>query len=152
MKILNKKAFAVIEYAMILIIVIGAFLVMRSYIQRGIFGMSARAGQSFAYGRQYDPQKTIECGFDGITGSWYDTNCFKNAGCALGNASCEQSCLVNSSCKNVCAPVSCSAACGTGTDNCGNPCTGTAGCDASGPGGAPDVPAPHVPAPSPTQT
>ena len=130
MKILNKKAFSVVEYAMVFVIVIGAFLVMRSYIQRGIFGMQARAGQSFAFGRQYDPQKTIECGFDG--GIWYDINCFKSLGCSLGNSSCELSCP-GSSCSQLCIPTSCSAACGPGMDNCGNPCTGVTGCNADGP-------------------
>jgi hypothetical protein len=32
----------------------------------------------------------------------------------------------------VCAPVSCSNTCGPGTDNCGNPCTGTTSCTADG--------------------
>jgi hypothetical protein len=133
MNTLNKKAFALIEYVMIFIIVMGAFLVMRSYIQRGIFGMSSRTGKTFAFGRQYDPQKTVDCGFDGITGSWYDNNCFKASKCTLGNATCEQGCLAGSSCANQCVPVSCSSPCGAGTDNCGNPCTGTSGCDVNGP-------------------
>jgi len=124
MKMLNKKAFAVIEYVMVLIIVIGAFLVMRNYIQRGIFGLWGQAGQSFAFGRQYDPQKTVECGFDEFTGNWYDSNCFKNLGCSDGNAQCEQNCP-GTMCGQVCEPMYCSATCGQGVDNCGNPCTGS---------------------------
>ncbi len=129
----NKKAFSVVEYVVLVVIVIGAFIVMRSYIQRGIFGMSSQAGQSFSFGRQYDPQKTIECGFDGITGNWYDTNCFKSLGCSIGNSACEQNCP-GSGCKQLCQPAYCSATCGAGTDNCGNPCTGVTGCGNQGGG------------------
>jgi len=89
---MNKKAFSVVEYVTVFIIIIGAFLVMRNYIQRSIFGMSANAGQNFAFGRQYDSQKSIECSFDEVTGNWYDANCFKSQGCAIGNAACEQNC------------------------------------------------------------
>jgi len=133
MKIFKKQAFAVIEYVTILLIVMGAFLVMRSYIQRGIFSMHAKAGQGFAYGRQFDPQRTVECSYDGLTGIWYDENCFKAANCSLGGLACEQGCLTNSSCSSTCTPTYCSSACGTGTDNCGNPCTGTTGCNVDGP-------------------
>ena len=100
MKILNKKAFAVIEYALLFILVIGAFLVMRSYIQRGLFGSWEQTGQTFAYGRQYDPQTTVECGFDDLTNKWYDRNCFKSQGCILGDPACESNCP-NSSCNQL---------------------------------------------------
>ena len=53
-----------IEYAVLFVIIIGAFLIMRNYIQRGVFGMWGQSGQSFGFGRQYDSQKTIECSFD----------------------------------------------------------------------------------------
>ena len=75
MKILNKKALSVVEYTLLLVIVIGAFLIMKNYIQRGMFGSWAKTGQSFAFGRQYDSQRTIECATDGSV--WYDNNCFK---------------------------------------------------------------------------
>jgi len=96
MEILNKKAFSVIEYTLLFVIIIGAFLVMRNYIQRGIFGLWVQPGQSFAFGRQYDSQKTIECAFDDHTNLWYDRNCFTSSGCAIGDASCENSCSASS--------------------------------------------------------
>ena len=61
-------------------------------MQRGIFGMWGQSGKSFAFGRQYDSQKTIECDFDGQTNLWYDHNCFTSSGCAIGSAGCENSC------------------------------------------------------------
>jgi len=59
MKIFNKNAFSVIEYAILFVIIIGAFLLMRDNIQRGIYGLWGQSGKSFAYGRQYDPQKQL---------------------------------------------------------------------------------------------
>jgi hypothetical protein len=98
MKILNKKAFSVVEYTVLFIIIIGAFLIMRNYMQRGIFGMWGKAGQSFAFGRQYDSQKTIECSFDEQSNLWYDRNCFLS----LSNQQCDTVCqegIMNSSCQ-----------------------------------------------------
>lgn len=77
-----------IEYVMMFVIVIGAFLVMRSYIQRGIFSMPAQAGKGFAFGRQYDPQTTIECSYDAQSGLWYDYNCRKTTGGACLTTTC----------------------------------------------------------------
>ena len=76
MKIINNRAFAILEFALMFIIVIGAFIIMRNYIQRGAYGNWHKAGQAFAFGRQYDSQKTIECDFDQTYNQWYDHNCF----------------------------------------------------------------------------
>jgi hypothetical protein len=106
MKILNKRAISIIEYSLLFIIVIGAFLIMKSYIQRGIYGKWEQAGQSVAFGRQYDPQKTIECSFDDQSNQWYDRNCYdfyaKNNECN-GDVSCQES-IINSA---VCSASSC---------------------------------------------
>ena len=101
MKIMNKKAFAVIEYTVLFVIVIGAFLIMRNYIQRGIFGLWGQTGQSFAFGRQYDPQKTMECSFDPQSGLWYDDNCFQsvsNRTCVSGDIACQEAIITGGSC------------------------------------------------------
>jgi hypothetical protein len=78
MNFLNKKAYSVVEYTVLFVIIMGAFLVMRNYIQRGVFSQWAQTGQSFAFGRQYDPQKTVECGFDDQSNMWYDRNCYES--------------------------------------------------------------------------
>jgi len=79
MKNLNKKAFAAVEYVVLFVIVMLVFFYMRDYIQRGIFGMWGQSGKSFAFGRQYDSRRSIECGFDGQSNTWYDYNCFVTA-------------------------------------------------------------------------
>ena len=102
MKILNKKAFSVVEYVVLFVVIIGAFLIMRNYIQRGLFGTWRQTGQSFAFGRQYDSQKTIECDFDEQTNVWYDHNCAQ-AQCN-GVSSCIESAVAG------CQTSSCSSA------------------------------------------
>ena len=100
-KILNKKAFSVVEYTVLFVIIIGAFLVMRNYIQRGIFGLWGQSGQSFSFGRQYDPQKTIECAFDEQSNLWYDRNCFlslSNQQCSSGDTVCQEKIITGGSC------------------------------------------------------
>ncbi len=104
MKSLNKKSFSVIEYTVLLVIIIGAFIIMRNYIQRGVFGMWGRSGQSFAYGRQYDPQKTIECDFDERTGVWYDHNCAASQ-CPNRNITCIEGAVIGCQTSS-CSPVS----------------------------------------------
>jgi len=109
MRGVDKKAFSIIEYTILIVIIIGAFLVLRDYVQRGINGMWAGAGQGFGYGRQYDPQKTIECAYDMPSGKWYDRNCFEQAvgslspPCASGDTNCEapaiSGCVVGSCAK-----------------------------------------------------
>ena len=105
-KIFNKKAFSVIEYVTLLVILIGAFLVMRNYIQRGIYGAWGQSGQSFGFGRQYDAQKTVECGFDGQYNVWYDRNCFKTqSNHCQGDTSCDEGVITS----GVCTSPSCNA-------------------------------------------
>jgi hypothetical protein len=97
MKILNKKAFSIFEYTVLFIIIVGAFLIMRNYIQRGIYGQWGKSGQSVGFGRQYDPQKSIECGFDEQSGLWYDHNCVESL-CPGGSPTCMQKIITGGSC------------------------------------------------------
>ena len=97
-----------VEYTVLFVIIIGAFLVMRNYIQRGIFGLWGQSGQNFAFGRQYDSQKTIECAFDEQSNLWYDLNCFRslsNQECSSGDTVCEEGIM-----KSNCQTASCSSA------------------------------------------
>jgi hypothetical protein len=86
-----KKGFSVVEYVVLFVIIISAFLVMRTHMQRGIYSMWGQAGQSFAYGRQYDPQKTIECAFDEQSKLWYDHNCYQSLSPSCnGDTTCQE--------------------------------------------------------------
>ena len=84
---------AVLEYAIFMIIIITALLAMKGPIVRAFNGHWKVSGDSFAFGRQYDPQKTVECSFDAESNQWYDQHCYayyvNSTGCN-GNALCEQ--------------------------------------------------------------
>ena len=99
---LKKKGTSLLEYIALFIIIISAFVVMRPYIQHGIHGNWAKTGQAFAYGRQWDSQKSIECAYDDISNKWYDRNCFDYSvsvdGCN-GNLNCEENIITNKSCQ-----------------------------------------------------
>ena len=74
---------------------------MQGYIQRGINGNWGQTGQSFAFGRQYDSQKTVDCAFDGQSSNWYDHNCYEfyiNAYACEGNTDCEENIIINGTC------------------------------------------------------
>jgi hypothetical protein len=76
---------------------------MKGYIQRGMNGKLQQTGQSFAYGRQYDSQKTIECAFDDVSNQWYDSNCYeyyKNANGCNGDPSCQESIITTGTCSS----------------------------------------------------
>jgi len=72
---MNKKAISIVEYTLLFVIVLSAFLVMKNSIQRGFYGSWAQSGQSFAFGRQYDSGKSIDCEFDDKSNTWFDRNC-----------------------------------------------------------------------------
>lgn len=100
-KMTNKKGLSIIEFMVLFVIIIAAFMIMRNYIQRGLFGKWKEAGQSFTYGRQYDPSKTVECSFDEQSNLWYDRNCFdylKSTPSCVSNSSCDEAIITNGSC------------------------------------------------------
>lgn len=88
-----------VEYVVLFVIIVGAFLIMRNYIQRGVFGTWGQTGQSFAFGRQYDSQKTIECGFDDQSNLWYDRNCVQSQCANAADPNCPESIITGGSCK-----------------------------------------------------
>ena len=82
-----RQAFAVMEYVMLCIILAAALYSFRYYIQRGFQGQYRRSGETFAFGRQYNPTASRDCAFDPAANSiWYETGCFNNEvikrGCA----------------------------------------------------------------------
>ena len=75
----KKKAQAILEYIVLLLFVIGAILVFQKYVARAISGRWKAVGDSFGSGRQFDPNRTKQCGYDAIyTNQWYDVVCYDN--------------------------------------------------------------------------
>ncbi len=119
-KRLNKRAASVIEYTMLIIMVVGVLMVMKEYLSRSVNGHWKAAGDSLAFGRQYQAGKTTECAFAAITegyGVWYDNTCYAQAvtACPPGNVACEdraKACC----CQDYCCDQNTEAA---GGSNCG---------------------------------
>ena len=88
----NKNGRAVIEYVLLIIIILAALFWMKGPIVRAFYGRWKTAGDSFAFGRQYDPKRTVECAHDTATGTWYDERCFDNGRRACATAVDEAVC------------------------------------------------------------
>jgi hypothetical protein len=91
----QKRGFAIMEYFVLLVILIGALFSFRDYFLRAITGKWKSAGDQFGYGRQFHPTDTVECSFDSVyTNQWYDSTCFDNKNCPQGNSDCERKAIV----------------------------------------------------------
>ena len=74
----KQRAFAVIEYVMLISIMILGLVAFQPYIQRAMHGQYRKAGESFAFGRQYSGSATIQCAYDDQADVWYSVECFNN--------------------------------------------------------------------------
>lgn len=72
------KGQATVEYVVVLMFVLGAFLIFQKYAVRGFSGRWKGVGDSFGGGQIYDPNLTTECAVDTrYPDDWYDAKCFK---------------------------------------------------------------------------
>ena len=81
-KIFSKKAVSIIEYVALLTFLMAAVFLAQKYLVRGIAGRWKEVGDTFGYGRQYDPKKTTECvwhedPYDLAFNTWYVPQCFE---------------------------------------------------------------------------
>lgn len=82
----NKRGAAIIEYAMLIIMVLLAIMVFRHYFVGSLGGKHKSVGDTFGFGRQYDKDLTVACAWDQDQQVWYDEVCFDNGRqrCAYG--------------------------------------------------------------------
>ncbi|MCP3685690.1 MAG: hypothetical protein GY861_23840 [bacterium] len=74
----EKKAGVFIEYTVMLILIISSLVIFRNYFFRGLACKWKSLSDNFAFGRQYDPKRTLECVFDyQFTDTWYEAKCFE---------------------------------------------------------------------------
>ena len=108
-----------VEYVILILFVITVILVMQKYIARSMSGHWKSVGDSFGYGRQYDPNKTLECGFDvdAVGGGWYNIACYEEkCDCNSDRVTCgKPECIANQKkdcfdCKLLPPPVGCKIA------------------------------------------
>ncbi len=87
-KFRNSKGVSFTEYIVMMIFLLSAYYFFHVYLMRGIFAKWHGVGDSYAFGRQYDPKKTIECRYDPQLDTWYDKVCFDTYNCSLDNLKC----------------------------------------------------------------
>jgi len=99
-KILNHNAAAVIEYAVLIVIIIASLFTFRDYILRGVQGSYKKMGESMSFHRQYNAYATISCRCDAAAyceadgktchqaGPCYDEMCFEGHGCERFDQAC----------------------------------------------------------------
>lgn len=77
----RKNGQATLEGIMVVVFVLTALFIFQKYILRAFSGRWRQTGETFSYGRQFDPEKTIECRFyenaDRSIQIWYEAGCFE---------------------------------------------------------------------------
>lgn len=91
---MNKRAISTIEYMMLIMLIIGALIWMKPYMQRAIQGQGKTAGDSFGFSRQYERGQVADCAYAVLPsgqGVWYDDTCyqFRATNCLPGDTECE---------------------------------------------------------------
>ena len=102
----QQRAFAFMEYLVMIIVIITALMAFRFYVQRGYQGQMARAGETFAFGRQYNPKDTFVCMYDNKKNVWFSEACYKQALAVSGDRSREAREAAMDACKAPCASYS----------------------------------------------
>ncbi len=99
----HNQGYSIFEYVVLIILVLSALFIFRSYILKALNGKHKALGDAYGFGRQYDPKRTIACGYDDRINAWYDETCYENQRrlCASGNEECDLAkvslCHVNAS-------------------------------------------------------
>lgn len=100
---MNNKGHSIVEYAFLIVLVLGAMFVFRDYLSRGLNGRYKSIGDTYGMGRQYDPKRTVTCGYDDRLNMWYDEACFESEtirqNCQPGNSTCETAIINGTSCR-----------------------------------------------------
>lgn len=105
----TRKAISTVEYTFLILIVLGVLFAMWPYIKGAMTGKWKSSGESFGYGRRFDPTRSTECSYAQTTatfGMWFDNNCYQHAvtSCAPADIACENaakaSCKTQACCEN----------------------------------------------------
>ncbi|MBF0569994.1 MAG: hypothetical protein HQL18_04395 [Candidatus Omnitrophica bacterium] len=57
---IKSRAFAVLEYVALILILLWALSLMRPYIQNAVMGQYQKASETYSFGRQHLPSQTNE--------------------------------------------------------------------------------------------
>ena len=110
-----KTAQSILEFMMLMVFIILAFIVLQPFITRGINGRWKTAGDAMGSGRLYDPQHTLECRFDSVvTHQWYNFDCFEEHNCDQNCSSMDATAITCARCILDCRTARC---CASGNPN-----------------------------------
>ena len=105
----KRRGVSSVEYAAMVLLIIAGMVVMQKYVLRSMAGHWKSVGDSFGFGRQYDPAKTKECMYDMTVNKWIGVGCFdsciKACDSSFGvgaNLVCETACHTNPGCIGFC--------------------------------------------------
>lgn len=76
MKWRSLRGISILEYTVFIVVLLSAFLAFRFYFTGAYNGQMRKAGESFAFGRQYDPRRSITCTYDDKLYIWYSDACY----------------------------------------------------------------------------
>ena len=81
-RFIHQRGTSTIEYATLILIVLGALFVMTPLMSRAFNGKWKTAGDTFGMGRQYQANRTNDCTYAQINadyGAWFDSTCYHQA-------------------------------------------------------------------------
>jgi len=100
---LRRKAQSIMEFLALISFILAVFFIFQKYISRGFVGRMKATGDTWGYGRQYDPDITSNCRTSlSSLDRWIDTDCFEANDChtaCLGFESDDATC---SACEDLC--------------------------------------------------
>ncbi len=74
----TTRAFATLEYVMLIIIIMAGLITFQVYIKRGMQGQYRKTGEGFGLLRQYNTGATKDCAYDPNIRIWYSQACLNN--------------------------------------------------------------------------
>jgi len=89
----HRHGVGTLEYVVVVLTLMAVFMTMAYVLPRVMAGRWKAAADTFGMGRQFDPSKTLECGYfewpsAGSQGAWYNMECFKREYDLLYISSC----------------------------------------------------------------
>ncbi|MEI8011525.1 MAG: hypothetical protein WCI27_03445 [Candidatus Omnitrophota bacterium] len=93
----KERAFSLLEYLVLLLVVITTLVAFSGYMQHALHGQYRKTGETIGYLRQYSRTATVECAYDYDLNAWYAQSCFDNIVIVNGckRAADFQACITN---------------------------------------------------------
>ena len=74
----RQRAFGLLEYTALIIIILAGLLAFGPYIQHAMQGQYRKVGEGFGFLRQYNAAASVDCAYDDQNKVWYSQACYNN--------------------------------------------------------------------------